>query len=410
MKPKSLQTSVSERGPSVESFFGQPSNQLQPHLWSLGLPSVLAKTSQKAFSACKIVGGRSAAGQSPVNNCIYSNKPGSKNNFPRCVQSPYTLEGLCVEAIFFSLFQPQFRAHEPGRKIADAASGHCHNSHTWPFGQEEVQLREFVSTLHVKPLSGPGNLAADEPHERSESCTTPSPTARLLWHLHLRAGSMKQKSLQTSVSERGPSVEVAGNIDTKNCSSPIACQKTQNRLPKSGSGVSGFRGSNLTKTMASLQDLESFEPLNPLTPDPDFGNLFCVFRQAIGKFLFAIPFFRASYWEIQHRAGPQICSLLASYREIAHNAENCSYSLVYCCKYNCLLGIALPQKTFLQRFYKPKKPFEKFLRAPMEDQRTKDGAVTGSKADQKKDWDPPGPTEPGSHQVRIGTRVQGWWV
>ena len=94
-----------------------------------------------------------------------------------------TLEGLCVEAIFSSLFQPQFRAHEPGRKIADAASGHCHNSHTWPFGQEEVQLREFVSTLHVQPLSGPGNLAADEPHEHSESCTTPSPTARLLWHL-----------------------------------------------------------------------------------------------------------------------------------------------------------------------------------------------------------------------------------
>ena len=94
-----------------------------------------------------------------------------------------TLESLCVEAIFSSLFQPQFRAHEPGRKIADAASGHCHNSHTWPFGQEEVQLREFVSTLHVQPLSGPGNLAADEPHEHSESCTTPSPTARLLWHL-----------------------------------------------------------------------------------------------------------------------------------------------------------------------------------------------------------------------------------
>ena len=130
--------------------------------------------------------------------------------------------------------------------------------------------------------------------------------------------------------------------------------------------------------------MESFEPLNPLTPDPDFGNLFCVFRQAIGKFLFAIPFCRASYWEIQHRAGPQICSLLASYREIAHNAENGSYSLVYCCKYNCLLGIALPQKSFLKRFYKPKKPFEKSLQAPMEDQGTKDGTVTGSKADQKK--------------------------
>ena len=42
---------------SLNLFFGQPSNQLQSHLWSLGLPSVLAKTSQKAFSACKIVGG-----------------------------------------------------------------------------------------------------------------------------------------------------------------------------------------------------------------------------------------------------------------------------------------------------------------------------------------------------------------
>ena len=32
-----------------------------------------------------------------------------------------------------------------------------------------------MSTLHVKPLSGPGNLAADEPHEHSESCATPPP-------------------------------------------------------------------------------------------------------------------------------------------------------------------------------------------------------------------------------------------
>ena len=90
--------------------------------------------------------------------------------------------------------------------------------------------------------------------------------------------------------------------------------------------MSGFRGSNLTKTMANLQDLESFEPLNPLTPDPDFGNLFCVFWQAIGEFQFAIPFFGASYWGIQQRAGPQNCSLLASYREIAHNPENGFYS------------------------------------------------------------------------------------
>ena len=122
--------------------------------------------------------------------------------------------------------------------------------------------------------------------------------------------------------------------------------------------MSGFRGSNLTKTMANLQDLESFEPLNPLTPDPDFGNLFCVFWQAIGEFQFAIPFFGASCWGIQQRAGPQNCSLLASYREIAHNLENGFYSLVSRCAYSFLLGIALPQKTFRKRFYKPKKPFD----------------------------------------------------
>ena len=139
--------------------------------------------------------------------------------------------------------------------------------------------------------------------------------------------------------------------------------------------MSGFRGSNLTKTMANLQDLESFEPLNPLTPDPDFGNLFCVFWQAIGEFQFAIPFFGASYWGIQQRAGLQNCSLLASYREIAHNPENGFYSLVSRCAYSFLLGIALPQETFPKRFYKPKEPFEMVLRAPIERPR-----------DQK--WDP----------------------
>ena len=89
------------------------------------------------------------------------------------------LRACALKPFFSSLFQPQFRAHKPGRKIAEAASGHCRNSHTWPFGQEEVQLREFVSTLHVKPLSGPGNLAADEPHEHSESCTTPFPNSKV---------------------------------------------------------------------------------------------------------------------------------------------------------------------------------------------------------------------------------------
>ena len=122
--------------------------------------------------------------------------------------------------------------------------------------------------------------------------------------------------------------------------------------------MSGFRGSNLTKTMANLQDLESFEPLNPLTPDPDFGNLFCVFWQAIGEFQFAIPFFGASYWGIQQRAGLQNCSLLASYREIAHNPENGFLLPDFALCIQFLVGIALPQKTFPKRFYKPKKPFE----------------------------------------------------
>ena len=37
-----------------------------------------------------------------------------------------------------------------------AASGHCCNSHI-TLGHSEGQLREFLSTLQVKPLSGPGN-------------------------------------------------------------------------------------------------------------------------------------------------------------------------------------------------------------------------------------------------------------
>ena len=42
-----------------------------------------------------------------------------------------------------------------------------------------------------------------------------------------------------------------------------------------------------------------FEPLNPLTSDPDFGNLFCVFWQAIGEFQFLVSVIPASYWGIR---------------------------------------------------------------------------------------------------------------
>ena len=42
-----------------------------------------------------------------------------------------------------------------------------------------------------------------------------------------------------------------------------------------------------------------FETLNPLTPDPDFDNLFCVFLQAIGEFQLLVSMIPASYWGIR---------------------------------------------------------------------------------------------------------------
>ena len=57
--------------------------------------SVLVKPFQKAFWACKIVWGTFfVAGQSPARNCMHSAKPGSKNHFPGCVQSPYSLRAV----------------------------------------------------------------------------------------------------------------------------------------------------------------------------------------------------------------------------------------------------------------------------------------------------------------------------
>ena len=109
----------------------------------------------------------------------------------------------------------------------------------------------------------------------------------LCWTGKSLMSSFRMHLAHTGVKHKPPRPGFAKTFQVKVWTAPIACQKTQNRLPKSGSGVSGFRVSNLTKTMANLQDLESFEPLNPLTPNPDFGNLFCVFWQAIGEF----PFF-----------------------------------------------------------------------------------------------------------------------
>ena len=41
------------------------------------------------------------------------------------------------------------------------------------------------------------------------------------------------------------------------------------------------------------------KPLNPFTPDPDFGNLFCVFWQAIGKLQFLVSMFPAIHSEFE---------------------------------------------------------------------------------------------------------------
>ena len=47
----------------------------------------------------------------PLRELCFSHGSGAKV-LQGCV---ITLEGLCVEAIFSSLIQPQFRAHQPGR-------------------------------------------------------------------------------------------------------------------------------------------------------------------------------------------------------------------------------------------------------------------------------------------------------
>ena len=86
-------------------------------------------------------------------------------------QALQTLEGLALKPFSLHFFNPSFGLTNLD-EIANTASRHCHNSYTWPFGQNEVQLREFVSTLHVQPLSSSGNLAADKTHKHSESYTT----------------------------------------------------------------------------------------------------------------------------------------------------------------------------------------------------------------------------------------------
>ena len=45
--------------------------------------------------------------------------------------------------------------------------------------------------------------------------------------------------------------------------------------------------------------LVRFEPLNPLTPDPDFGNLFCVAWQIIGELQFLVSMFPVTHSEFE---------------------------------------------------------------------------------------------------------------
>ena len=84
-----------------------------------------------------------------------------------------------------------------------------------------------------------------------------------------------------------PSAEFPNSLPQKkelNWNSPIACQKTQNRLPKSGSGVSGFRGS---KTLQILKVCHGFSKIR--TPKSTHPR---------SRFWQSILCFLASYWGI----------------------------------------------------------------------------------------------------------------
>ena len=135
----------------------------------------------------------------------------------------------------------------------------------------------------------------------------------------------------------------------------------------------------LLKPWQTFKDLESFEPLNPLTPDPDFGNLFCVFWQAIGEFQFAILFLGQAIGEFSRGRVrrtvhcSQAIGRLHTTRKMVFTPWFRAVHTVSCWRLPCR------KKTFPKRFYKPKKPFEMVLRAQI------NGTLTGSKADKKKD-------------------------
>ena len=125
-------------------------------------------------------------------------------------------------------------------------------------------------------------------------------------------------------------------------------------------------GVRISLTMASLQDLESFEPLNPLTPDSDFGYFvfsgkllvnsylqFLFFAQAIGKFSTRRVPRSVHCWQAVGR--------LHTTRKIVLTlwfiAEN---TVVY-------WGLPCRRRPSSNDFTSRIKPFQKSLRAPMED-------------------------------------------
>ena len=87
----------------------------------------------------------------------------------------------CALKPFSSLFKLQFRTHKSGQKIANAASGHCHNSHTWAIWPEGSTAEGIC--VHTTCATARASKTWPRTSLISILSLAPplSPTARLLW-------------------------------------------------------------------------------------------------------------------------------------------------------------------------------------------------------------------------------------
>ena len=128
--------------------------------------------------------------------------------------------------------------------------------------------------------------------------------------------------------------------------------------------MSGFRGSNLTKTMANLQDLESFESLHPLTPPIQILAIYFVFS---GKLLvnsnLQFLFLGQAIGEFSRGRVRRTVHCSQAKGRLHTTRKMVFYSLVSRCAYSFLLGIAPAAKNVPSTILRPKKPFAMVLRA-----------------------------------------------